>query len=84
MEILNIPGAAGVLNFVVLLASLSAMNSQLYVTSRMMFSPRAAMHPKRWASPTGAVCHWAPLPCLALACAWPWCSISTSPSNRWS
>jgi L-asparagine transporter-like permease len=38
MEILNIPGAAGVLNFVVLLASLSAMNSQLYVTSRMMFS----------------------------------------------
>jgi len=38
MEILRIPGAAGVLNFVVLVASLSAMNSQLYVTSRMMFS----------------------------------------------
>ena len=38
MEILQIPGAAAALNFVVLLASLSAMNSQLYVTSRMMFS----------------------------------------------
>ena len=31
-------GAAGALNFVVLVASLSAMNAQLYVTSRMMFS----------------------------------------------
>ncbi len=38
MEILGIPGAAHVLNFVVLVAALSAMNSQLYVTSRMMFS----------------------------------------------
>jgi len=38
MEIINIPYAAGVLNFVVLVAALSAMNSQLYATSRMMFS----------------------------------------------
>ena len=38
MEILHIPYAAGVLNFVVLVAALSAMNSQLYTTSRMMFS----------------------------------------------
>ncbi|MEG0922266.1 MAG: amino acid permease [Comamonas sp.] len=38
MEIVGIPGAAGALNFVVLVASLSAMNAQLYVTSRMMFS----------------------------------------------
>jgi amino acid transporter, AAT family len=38
MEIINIPYAAGVLNFVVLVAALSAMNSQLYTTSRMMFS----------------------------------------------
>ncbi len=38
MEIIGIPGAAGVINFVVLIAALSAMNSQLYVTSRMMFS----------------------------------------------
>lgn len=38
MEIINIPYAAAVLNFVVLVAALSAMNSQLYTTSRMMFS----------------------------------------------
>ncbi len=44
MEILNIPYAAGVLNFVVLVAALSAMNSQLYTTSRMMFSLARAGH----------------------------------------
>ena len=38
MEVIGIPWAAGVLNFVVLVAALSAMNSQLYTTSRMMFS----------------------------------------------
>ena len=38
MEIIGIPGAAGVINFVVLIAALSAMNSQLYITTRMMFS----------------------------------------------
>lgn len=47
MEILNIPGAAGVINFVVLVAALSAMNSQLYVSTRMMFSlSRAGFAPK--------------------------------------
>ena len=44
MEIINIPYAAGVLNFVVLVAALSAMNSQLYTTSRMMFSLARAKH----------------------------------------
>ncbi|MFZ6648059.1 amino acid permease [Undibacterium sp. TJN25] len=38
MEALDIPGAAGVINFVILVAALSAMNSQLYITTRMMFS----------------------------------------------
>jgi AAT family amino acid transporter len=38
MRILDIPFAAGILNFVVIIAALSAMNSQLYITSRMMFS----------------------------------------------
>lgn len=38
MEALAIPGAAGVINFVILIAALSAMNSQLYITTRMMFS----------------------------------------------
>ncbi|MDF0606412.1 amino acid permease [Neisseriaceae bacterium TC5R-5] len=38
MQVLNIPYAAGILNFVVIVAALSAMNSQLYITTRMMFS----------------------------------------------
>ncbi len=35
---LDLPGAAGVFNGVILIAALSAMNSQLYITTRMMFS----------------------------------------------
>lgn len=38
MYAFNIKGAAGILNFVVLIAALSAMNSQLYITTRIMFS----------------------------------------------
>jgi L-asparagine transporter-like permease len=38
MTAVNISGASGVVNFVVLVAALSAMNSQLYITTRMMFS----------------------------------------------
>ena len=38
MQVLDIPYAAGILNFVVTVAALSAMNSQLYITTRMMFS----------------------------------------------
>jgi L-asparagine transporter-like permease len=38
MQISHVPYAAGVLNLVVLIAALSAMNSQIYITSRMMFS----------------------------------------------
>jgi AAT family amino acid transporter len=44
MEFVGIPGGAGVLNFVVLVAALSAMNSQLYITTRMMFSLSRAGH----------------------------------------
>jgi amino acid transporter, AAT family len=40
----NVPGAAGVINFVILIAALSAMNSQLYITTRMMFSLSRAGH----------------------------------------
>lgn len=44
----HIRGAAGVINFVILIAALSAMNSQLYITSRMLFSlSRAGFAPKR-------------------------------------
>jgi L-asparagine transporter-like permease len=47
MQVLRIPAAAGVINFVVLIAALSAMNSQLYVTTRMMFSlSRAGYAPR--------------------------------------
>ncbi|MGY3315721.1 AAT family amino acid transporter [Peribacillus simplex] len=38
MEILNIPGASGIMNFIILTAALSAMNSQLYASTRMIFS----------------------------------------------
>jgi L-asparagine transporter-like permease len=38
LRTLEVPWAAGVFNGVILIAALSAMNSQLYITSRMMFS----------------------------------------------
>jgi L-asparagine transporter-like permease len=38
MEALRLPAAGGVMNFVILVAALSAMNSQLYISTRMMFS----------------------------------------------
>lgn len=38
MEILNIPGASGIMNFIILTAAISAMNAQLYASTRMMFS----------------------------------------------
>ncbi len=38
LRTLSVPGAAGVFNGVILIAALSAMNSQLYITTRMMFS----------------------------------------------
>jgi len=44
MRALHLPAAAGVMNFVVLVAALSAMNSQLYITTRMMFSLSRAGH----------------------------------------
>lgn len=44
MRALQVPGAAGIFNFVILVAALSAMNSQLYITTRMMFSLSRAGH----------------------------------------
>ena len=43
----HVPFAAGVVNFVILVAALSAMNSQLYITTRMMFSLARAGHAPR-------------------------------------
>jgi L-asparagine transporter-like permease len=48
MRALAVPGAAGIFNFVILIAALSAMNSQLYITTRMLFSlSRAGYAPRR-------------------------------------
>lgn len=47
MTATNVPGAAGLINLVILVAALSAMNSQLYITTRMMFSlSRAGYAPR--------------------------------------
>jgi L-asparagine transporter-like permease len=47
MEALRVPAAGGVMNFVILIAALSAMNSQLYIATRMMFSlSRAGQAPR--------------------------------------
>src|SRR4029077_13539511 len=47
MRALAVPGAAAILNFVILVAALSAMNSQLYITTRMMFSLSRGGHAPR-------------------------------------
>ena len=48
MSATHVPGAAGLINLVILVAALSAMNSQLYITTRMMFSlARAGYAPRR-------------------------------------
>lgn len=54
MRALGVPAAAGILNFVILIAALSAMNSQLYITTRMMFSlARAGDAPRRLGALSG-------------------------------
>jgi L-asparagine transporter-like permease len=47
MQALHLPAAGGVMNFVILIAALSAMNSQLYIATRMMFSLSRAAHAPR-------------------------------------
>lgn len=47
MQSFNIPFADSILNFIVIIAALSAMNSMLYISTRMMFSlARAGDAPK--------------------------------------
>ena len=47
MQRTHLPAAAGIVNFVILAAALSAMNSQLYITARMLFSlSRAGYAPR--------------------------------------
>jgi L-asparagine transporter-like permease len=44
MQALHLPAAGDIMNFVILVAALSAMNSQLYIATRMMFSLARASH----------------------------------------
>ena len=61
----GIPFAAGVLNLVVLIAALSAMNSQIYITTRMMFSlARAGFAPRSLGTLSA---RGVPLPALLLS-----------------
>ena len=55
MNVIHLPAAAGIFNFIVLVAALSAMNSQLYITTRMMFSlSRAGQAPAALGASAGA------------------------------
>nr|WP_244302934.1 amino acid permease [Leucobacter coleopterorum] len=47
MQVIGIPYADSILNFVVIVAALSAMNSQLYISTRMMFSLSRAGRPRK-------------------------------------
>lgn len=44
MQVIGIPFAGSVINIVVIVAALSAMNSQLYISTRMMFSLSRSGH----------------------------------------
>lgn len=67
MQIIGIRGGAGIMNFVILVAALSAMNSQLYTASRMLFSlSRGGFAPRGF----GAVSsRGIPVNALVLSCA---------------
>jgi AAT family amino acid transporter len=65
MQATHVPGAAGVINLVILVAALSAMNSQLYITTRMMFSLSRAGHAPRFFGRLNA--RGVPLPALLLS-----------------
>lgn len=47
-ELAGVPAAAGIMNFVVLTAALSAMNTNLYVTSRMAYSLARDGYAPKW------------------------------------
>lgn len=65
MEVTGVPYAGAVFNAVILIAALSAMNSQLYITTRLMFSlSRAGQAPKVFGTLSGK---GVPLPALLLS-----------------
>lgn len=66
-SLIGIPYAADIMNFVVLTAALSAINSMMYVTSRMMFSlSRGGYAPKPFGNLTK---NGVPLNALTVSCA---------------
>lgn len=67
----GIPFAADAMNFVVATAALSAMNTSLYLTSRMLFSlARGGFAPAVSVPSTKAVCRWRRRWRPASACSW--------------
>ena len=66
IRVLHIGGAASVVNFVVLVAALSAMNSQLYASSRMLFGLSRAGFAPAWFGRLTA--RGVPANALGLAC----------------
>jgi AAT family amino acid transporter len=48
MLAIGVPGGAGILNAIILIAALSAMNSQLYTATRMLFSLARAAQAPHW------------------------------------
>ena len=65
MQVVGVPFADSVLNFVVIIAALSAMNSQLYISTRMMFSLSRAGEAPRMFGQVGR--NGAPLNALLLS-----------------
>lgn len=66
MNVIHLPYAGGIFNFIVLIAALSAMNSQLYITTRMMFSlSRAGQAPAAFGRISA---RGIPVNALALSC----------------
>ncbi|KQR47785.1 amino acid permease [Microbacterium sp. Leaf161] len=65
MQVIGVPFADSVLNFVVIIAALSAMNSQLYISTRMMFSLSRAGEAPRMFGQVGR--NGAPLNALLLS-----------------
>jgi L-asparagine transporter-like permease len=65
MRAFDVPAAPGVVNFVILIAALSSMNSQLYITTRMMFSLARAGYAPGHLGRLNA--HGVPVPALLLS-----------------
>lgn len=80
LDLLRIPGAADILNLVVLVAVLSCLNSGLYTASRMLFALSAHRDAPRWMTrvnsrgvPVKGVlsCTFIGYCCIAAAYVWP-------------